>query len=304
MYYEYALDPSLLSNWKDFRYFYEKFGWYNGRLISRYPKHWKKIVYESLNKGGLSDIQMTKMVEILQRGIDTKLVRRKDAQYLDQMEWVCNAKVEHEKRPFHAIITKSNLENCDHILCADEVNEDEHSKWRVGEKRLLRKASAYAAELSLLLCNSKKIRFVDPHFRGHLDRFKGIIKEILCEIGPGAVCDFELHTGITEDYDYFKERMEKNITKLMPQGTKMCVFVWKEKPESEELHNRFILTDLAGVSFGTGLDESKTSNSTAKDIVKRLSDDEYKELTAQYHENSTAFDKAGEKFIIEGTIYE
>jgi hypothetical protein len=48
MFYEYALKPSLLNNWKDFRYFTEKFGIAQGRLISRYPKRWKRMVYESL----------------------------------------------------------------------------------------------------------------------------------------------------------------------------------------------------------------------------------------------------------------
>jgi hypothetical protein len=42
------LKPSLLNNWKDFRYFTEKFGIAQGRLISRYPKRWKRMVYESL----------------------------------------------------------------------------------------------------------------------------------------------------------------------------------------------------------------------------------------------------------------
>ena len=40
MLFEYAVEPVLLNNWPSFRYFYEKFGVPQGRLISRYPKHW------------------------------------------------------------------------------------------------------------------------------------------------------------------------------------------------------------------------------------------------------------------------
>ena len=31
----------------------------------------------------------------------------------------------------------------------------------------------------------------------------------------------------------------------------------KQKQDGEKLHNRYILTDLGGVTFGTGLDEGK-----------------------------------------------
>ena len=37
MIYEFALEPKLLNNWKDYRYFVEKFGVQHGRLISSYP---------------------------------------------------------------------------------------------------------------------------------------------------------------------------------------------------------------------------------------------------------------------------
>ena len=50
MIYEYALEPRLLNNWKDFRYFTEKFSFYEGRLISRFPKRWKRDVYALLSE--------------------------------------------------------------------------------------------------------------------------------------------------------------------------------------------------------------------------------------------------------------
>ena len=52
MLYEYALEPDLLNNWKDFRYFTEKFGVSRGRLLSPFPKRWKRLVYESLANCG------------------------------------------------------------------------------------------------------------------------------------------------------------------------------------------------------------------------------------------------------------
>jgi hypothetical protein len=69
----YCLEPSLLNNWKDFRYFTEKFGASQGRLISRYPKRWKKLVYDSLSNCG--EVERKRIEEGLQR-IDDRLIPR------------------------------------------------------------------------------------------------------------------------------------------------------------------------------------------------------------------------------------
>ncbi len=47
MVYEYALEPELVATWgnrQDFRYFVEKFGLGQPRIVSRYPKPWKRLV--------------------------------------------------------------------------------------------------------------------------------------------------------------------------------------------------------------------------------------------------------------------
>ena len=43
---EFALEPEALASWESFRYLIEKFGVSKGRVISRFPKQWKRLVYE------------------------------------------------------------------------------------------------------------------------------------------------------------------------------------------------------------------------------------------------------------------
>ena len=41
MLFEYAVEPQAIgSNWQNFRYLIEKFGFDRGRLISQFPKAW------------------------------------------------------------------------------------------------------------------------------------------------------------------------------------------------------------------------------------------------------------------------
>jgi hypothetical protein len=119
MFYEYALKPSLLNNWKDFRYFTEKFGIAQGRLISRYPKRWKRMVYESLANCG--EIERARIVEGLNR-LDNRLLKRR-YEWDPQRDWFTNAEAEHCRRPFRAILARSNPNQRDFVLEGDCVDE-------------------------------------------------------------------------------------------------------------------------------------------------------------------------------------
>lgn len=132
MVYEYALDPSLLNNWKDFRYFTEKFGVPQGRLISRYPKRWKKLVYESLVDCG--DIERKRIEEGLQR-IDERMLKRQ-AEWDPQQEWLTNAEAEHSRNPFHAIVARTNPNQHDFVLEGEEL-DDTHLHWNVPRSRIV-----------------------------------------------------------------------------------------------------------------------------------------------------------------------
>ena len=107
MIYEYAVEPSLLNSWNDFRYFSEHFGVARGRLISRYPKRWERMVHDSLSS--CHPIEKAKIVERLSR-IKDRMIARQSA-WDPQKEWLPNAEEEHSRKPFRAILARTN---CSH----------------------------------------------------------------------------------------------------------------------------------------------------------------------------------------------
>ena len=119
MIYEYALEPSLLSNWQYFRYFTEKFGVPKGRLISRFPKRWERMVLESL--AGCGEVEKARIVESLVR--IQKQVLSRHHEWNNQLDWLSNAETEHGKRPFHAVVAASNPRNREFVLEADSLSE-------------------------------------------------------------------------------------------------------------------------------------------------------------------------------------
>ena len=92
MVYEFAVEPTLLNTWDQFRYIVEKFDVSQGRLISRFPKEWKKMVYESLND--CKEIERARIEESLRR-IDHRLLNTIRSYNGEGPTWLENAEVSH-----------------------------------------------------------------------------------------------------------------------------------------------------------------------------------------------------------------
>jgi hypothetical protein len=296
MLYEYALEPVLLNNWKDFRCFTEKFGVSRGRMIARYPKRWKRLVYESLANCG--EIERKRIEEGLNRLYDRLLARH--CEWNPQLDWLANAEAEHLHRPFHAILAKTNPNQRNFVLEGDSVDET-HPLWNIGITRVIsRTAREMGACVALLLRVSKEIMFIDPYFRPQelrhrrpLEAFLSAVLEKRYGMLPTRI---EIHTGDSLGYDYFKAEGEQRLPSLIPEGIQVHIVRWREKDGGEKLHNRYILTDIGGVSFGVGLDDGADGET---DEVTLLEDKTYRFRRAQYMGPEPAFELVDE-LMIEG----
>ena len=111
MLHEYALDPSVLTNWQSFRYFFENFGVSQGRMISQYPKKWKRMVYEAC--AGCRDIERSRIEQRL-ADIDDRLLRTTTL-FDAALPWFANA--ETNRKAFHAVISTVNPARTDVCIC-------------------------------------------------------------------------------------------------------------------------------------------------------------------------------------------
>ena len=80
------------------------------------------------------------------------------------------------------------------------------------------------------------------------------------------------------------------MPRIIPQGLKVIFRQWQEKPGGEKLHNRYILTDIGGVDFGTGLDEGDAGQT---DDIKLLGKERFKIRWQQYAGDNPAFEPVG-----------
>lgn len=295
MIYEYALEPALLSNWKDFRYFPEKFGVAQGRLISRYPKRWKKIVYEAL--AGCGEIERKRIEDRLQT-IDDRMLKRRH-EWDSQQDWLPNAEAEHARRPFHAILARTNVNRQEFVLEGDSLDET-HLLWCVSRSCIVaRSARGMAACVAPLLRVCQEVLFIDPHFgpenlrhRRPLEAFlTALLERRQDEEPPQRV---EMHLGEKSAAHFFSSECERWLPAIIPTGMRVRLVRWKQRDNGEKLHNRFILTDRGGVRFGVGLDDGGDGETDEVELLER---DTYKVRWAQYT-STPAFDLVDEIIIV------
>lgn len=294
MLYEYALEPELLNNWKDFRYFIEKFGVSNGRLISRYPSSWKKLVYEAAQQCPPME---KKRIEEKLKQLENRVLVSRISEWNEDLNWISNTIEEHSKRPFHAIIARENLNNHKQILVADEVDEEHPLMQSPTNFAVVRTAEEMARCVRDLLRLSRKIMFIDPYFspssKRHLRPLAEFLKIIDETVAKSSTKTVEIfyHTTIFQQEQSFKKQCKSKLTKIIPKNLSLGIVRWNRK----EFHNRYILTDIGGVSFETGLDDNNFGAGTEKDDVNVLGEERYQELWQQYSNKPISIKIVGAK---------
>jgi len=302
MIYEYALEPEMVAKWGDLKtrgFFLHAFGLTTGRLVSRYPKNWAKRVWKAFD--GDNQMDRKRLEELLARLQET-MIKRKDFIWDDgNGGWLENALLEHDRHPFKAIFVSRNpKKKCNAILVEEEVFDIHCTGWENPHGRTVnRKANDMAAAVKMMLSRCQWVKFIDPHIspgRSDYRRSLRAFLNILADQRPvGPVKKIEIHTGVHPGTaDFLRDSFEK----LIPNGVQVTLYQWQEKPGGQILHNRYILTDLGGVSFHHGLDAGKEGE---KDDINRLSREQYVLRCQQYNAKAPAFLQGAEPLVVKGS---
>lgn len=326
MIYEFALEPQLVARWckrKEYLFFKEKFGLRSRRIISAYPKKWKKLVWEAFKSGPSANDQnaQMRMTEVVQ-DLWQKAIKRPST-FPEILIWLEKAEAEHAERPFRAVLATENPRQKSFVIPVHDLFENEHALWKIPNSDSTPRNPAEISEtLSPLIRLCRQALLIDPYFDPNEDRFRQTLKAILNKCS-GNVCgiehlNIELHTSIDRffrNWDRGKHRdsvSESNVYEnfvldckniipgLIPEGIQLKIVVWKQRDYGEKLHNRYLLTDMFGVMFGTGSDAASDPDSTESDDIVLLEEGQYLNRYKQYSATTPAFDLVGKPFEITG----
>ena len=326
MIYEFALEPDLVARWHDRKehlFFDEKFGLRTRRIVSAYPKNWKKLVWEIFEASPAADDQNAKMrmTELIQF-LWQNAVKRPSS-FPEITVWLERAEAEHAERPFRAIIATDNPRNRPFVIHVKDLIENGHEKWQVPDTfPTPRNAQKIAGAILPLMRLCRRAFLIDPYFDPNKKRFRDTLEAILFSCSENIFgmsnVELELHTSIDRFFEPWEcgenrssdeeqrvycnliSDIQKRVAGLVPVGIQLKVVIWKQNAGGEKLHNRYFLTNMFGVMFGTGSDASGNPNADESDDIVLLEEGQYHTRYQQYAGSNPPFEKVGESFFVTG----
>jgi len=260
MFKEFAVEPEAITNsYRDFAYVVEKFGVPEGRWISKFPKTWKALVYESAKAKLSGTKELAKIEERLRRVADDILLASGRFPTDNKAKWIDAAVLEHRKRPFDGIVATAGRVDPPVVALSDLDGEHpclaSNRQWIVA-----RIAGDMASCCTPLLRTSRHIKLIDPHLDLTAARFRRPFEALLAGVNAGSTVD--LFRGNNVPVAYAIQQYGPRIAALRPQGVRVRLFLRPQDP----LHNRYVLTNRGGVAFLTGLDDADGGAKTHDDV--------------------------------------
>ncbi len=258
MIHAFALEPELVATWgryEEYRFILDKFGLGTPRVLLELPKFstWKRAVYAAATALNLSQEDM-KRIEELFRLFSEHKHRRTDTVYDGLLSWLENAETEYARRSYRGILTRQNPRNHEAVLVAEQLGPDSERWALTTGVSPTRTPEALALSLSAMLDNCRQLHLVDPHFGPEAPRYRKMLEALMEVIRAGgcALHVVRVHCSAKAELSFFEAEADRMAARL-PNGLSLEFVRWRQKPGGDRLHNRYVLTEVGGVSLGVGL---------------------------------------------------
>ena len=285
MLYEFALEPRVLyeaaKNQRDFKDFISLFDVGAPAVISNFPKlsTLRKAVF-NIQPAGDSELKKARLEEIIKFLSEVPRVKRLCA-YDGNFDWKTNMVVENERVAFDHILTLTHDPALGSVTLERLFEREITYPTQLLVKRV---ADEMANAIGNMLRLSTRIVFVDPYFGSNRSKWKPFIRFIEQALTNRPKEELSIEVVFSFDKGGYG-RAQFLFKKLRDEHSDIferCTVVFKavcEKHKGEKIHNRYVLTDIGGVSFAVGLDEEDENH---QDDVALLSKKSYTLRWQQY----------------------
>jgi hypothetical protein len=277
---EYAIEPSLFSNFNLGSEILGGIGIEHGRIVGAVPKKWERRVREYIRAKN-RDGDRLRLIERL-NGLKNAIMPR-EIDYDGLRPWIEQVLECHAQHPFDGILADgrhARPEVTDATLGL--VGE---SCWDC-ERRLEvpRTGVNLANALATVLGRAKVVILVDAYFNPSIaladSKWLRPIAAIASKLrGDGQLARFEVH-ALSSRHDpweggLFSQHCRNNLAAALPGGISIDAMVWKVRPGGPQFHERLIVTDLGGVVVDPGIDDGKEGETYVLRLLDKRESDAY-----------------------------
>jgi hypothetical protein len=298
----FALEPQVVATWAkrdEFRFIHDKFGFGAPRALLELPgfSDWKKAVYAAAGELELSQEDWKRLEELF-RIFGEHRCRRAASVYSDVASWLESAEAEYARRSYRAIVASENPRRHGAVILGDELGQPKAKLWacELGATPS-RSSNQLATTVSAMLGNCRELHLVDPHFGPENARHRKVLEALLDVLASHRLTPdvIRIHCAAKSALAFFEQEATSMANRL-PNGYAVEFVRWKKN--REKLHNRYILTDLGGVSLGVGIDAGDPSET---DDILLLPRAQYEHRWAQYVGEDGAFERVDTPATVRGS---
>ncbi|GHV56168.1 hypothetical protein FACS189460_0430 [Deltaproteobacteria bacterium] len=316
MIYEYAIDPEFIFKLADqtliANILHTNIGYGTPFVIAGYPN---KLGYETRAIAKNAEAQATD--QKLKARAQLRLHRTEDlaaklagpaaaaTKRYNAGEWNGRFDDEHSRFPFQGVLSGSNSAAASGLPFHDVdwfSKPDCHILNCPRSLIVQRTAQGLCEALKPMLQNASIIKFIDPYFNPNTrnsrfvvpfsEYFKCISEANHVRIQDNnreiqIICAVNQGTNDNSTSEQFASDCKNILSPGLPKGVTLRLHRFKEKVGGQEIHNRYILTDIGGVLFGHGTDSSPADS---YDDICLLDRDSFFRWNAAYEPNSKDFD--------------
>jgi hypothetical protein len=288
MFREIAIEPEVMAHWEWFLKLYDRFGYDKGMLLAEFPsKSWKREVIERANalikEGVNQEIKVRSMVSRLQsdRFKESLYSRtRTTGEFLTWLQKAYNA-----QPSFDAVVAMPHHDLPTGTIAANEFFWEHDDLQAKRQDRIARDSNTLIGACEKMLLKAKQIRFIDRFFnpkqKQKRDPFVRLV-DFLDTNNKGAR-NIQIYTQLVME-DAAPGDYKRLLDLELPTGFTLDVFFLEKINGGENLHPRFILTDLGGMQYDHGLDEGDGTC-----LVSILESDLRRRLWEEYSPASPVF---------------
>lgn len=265
---EFLVEPSAFNNAMELKYLLEKFGFYQGRFIGKFPKSWIKEIYQQLN--ALPDVEQARVRVLLEKNKNCLVPSGQAVE--PSLSWLENAHPLIEKGTFSGIVAASS--NQWNYPTASEIDDD----CLLGghDVRVLGQAENYTYIARRLLQLSHEIVLVDPYL--HLNNFvcEKVMTSFLETAQQGKCRSFviwarEENSGMKG----YQQMLEGKYKSKLVKGSSLTVKLVNDDNSVEKIHARLMLSILGGFRFDHGFAEIPDNRKVDISILAKETHDQH-----------------------------
>ena len=326
MIYEYAVNPRLVIDWvlnMDVG-LARHFGLDQRRLVSDVAHNWAGEVYsELMNHFGVDMIGEPDYVDAEQfmHGLLEFLEQAASrGTHRTAQTWLEQVLAAHHEEPFHAILSRERHAQCDAVITPDVTRDLRNPRWYLPTIDVTKKtAEALAQQLAPLLRLASRIILIDPYFKADSPEYREVLSALLqtalnTRAAGRAVPSVMLISGVADRdreasgrpraeqlLSEAKHRCGMALERLgaaVPKGLSVTFQCAAACSDGDELHNRYLLTDVGGASLPYG---THPTGERVYDDITPLFEGQYRARWKQYSK-AEGLNVIGDPVVVRGLL--